>query len=360
MFFQKLTLATVAAYALQSTAADSIFGIANSTADFSTLAAAVGLAGLTDTLSGDGALTVFAPQNSAFTELPADLLNKLLDPTWQPQLADVIKYHAIGSKVLAADLTDGMTVTTLSGANITINLDPTRVNEDAMVILADVLADNGVVHGIDKVLTPASVSSSIVDIAAGDDVFSTLVEAVTAADLVDVLSGDGSGPLTVFAPTNEAFAALPAGTLESLLLPENKDKLIDILKYHVVAANALSSSLTSTDLETLEGDTVAIDLSGAGVKVNDADVVIADIIASNGIIHVINKVLLPPDDTNMTVTDPTGMTATDPTKPDLNDSGDITDAPTKKPTSMPTTSGAFSYGTAVAVVAIATGVMYIA
>merc|ERR1712003_546700 len=106
------------------------------------------------------------------------------------------------------------------------------------------------------------------------------------------LSGDG--PLTVFAPTNKAFNELPAGVLDSLLKPENVDQLKDILLYHVIAANALSSSLVSGAINTLNGDKVKVTVIGSGVMINDADVILADVIASNGIVHVIDEVLLPP------------------------------------------------------------------
>ncbi|MGB8813984.1 MAG: fasciclin domain-containing protein [Paracoccaceae bacterium] len=133
----------------------------------------------------------------------------------------------------------------------------------------------------------------IVDIAASNDDFSTLVAAVTAAGLVETLKGDG--PFTVFAPTNEAFAALPAGTVEDLLKPENKDKLIAILTYHVVPGAITSDQLAGKrqDVATVQGSTVHID-GRSGVKVNKSRVTTADIRASNGVIHVIDKVLLPP------------------------------------------------------------------
>jgi uncharacterized surface protein with fasciclin (FAS1) repeats len=133
----------------------------------------------------------------------------------------------------------------------------------------------------------------IVDIAVGNPDFSTLVAAVTAAGLVDALSGDG--PLTVFAPTNDAFAALPEGTVETLLLPENIDALTGILTYHVVAAEVLSTDLVNGDVETLNGASVTVNLDD-GVKINDSNVIIPDIIACNGVIHVIDAVLLPPMD----------------------------------------------------------------
>jgi len=297
MKLNQLVLAAVAALPSAVSGA-SIYEIAANATDFSTLAAAVEAAGLADTLSGDGTFTVFAPNNDAFAKVSAEVVTKLLDPIWLPQLQDVLLYHALGSVVLSTDLTDGLTTATLNGEDITINLDPARVNDESNIIAADITADNGVIHGIDTVLAPTSLTSNIVDLAVATDDLSTLVAAVTAAGLGDALSGDG--PLTVFAPTNEAFAALPEGTVESLLLPENIDQLTDILTYHVVAANAASSGLSSGSVETLNGDSVEVTVSDGGVMVNDATVTTADIIASNGIIHIIDKVLMPPTDTPAT------------------------------------------------------------
>ncbi len=132
----------------------------------------------------------------------------------------------------------------------------------------------------------------IVDIAASNGNFNTLVAAVTAAGLVDTLKSDG--PFTVFAPTDAAFAALPAGTVESLLLPENKDTLVSILTYHVVPGAVTSDALSGQRLSvaTVNGADVHID-GRNGVKVEDSNVTTADIIASNGVIHVIDAVLLP-------------------------------------------------------------------
>ncbi|MEM6617581.1 MAG: fasciclin domain-containing protein [Pseudomonadota bacterium] len=131
----------------------------------------------------------------------------------------------------------------------------------------------------------------IVDIAAGNEDFETLVAAVTAAGLVDTLKGDG--PFTVFAPTDAAFEALPAGTVETLLKPENKDQLVSILTYHVVPGKVMSTDL-SDDMTaaTVQGGEITIDLDD-GVKINDATVTAADIEGTNGVIHVIDKVILP-------------------------------------------------------------------
>jgi uncharacterized surface protein with fasciclin (FAS1) repeats len=141
---------------------------------------------------------------------------------------------------------------------------------------------------------PMPSEPDIVDIASQNDQFSTLVAAVQAAGLVETLKGDG--PFTVFAPTNAAFAALPAGTVESLLLPENKDKLTAILTYHVVPGAVTSDQLAGKRLSvaTVNGENLHVD-GRRGVRVNRATVTQADIMASNGVIHVIDRVLLPAD-----------------------------------------------------------------
>ncbi len=133
---------------------------------------------------------------------------------------------------------------------------------------------------------------TVVEIAAGNPDFSTLVAAIQAAGLVEALSGDG--PFTVFAPTNEAFAQLPAGTLDMLLLPENKDKLTAILTYHVVPGKVMAADVvTLSEATSLEGDTITVSTVDGGVKVDSANVVATDIEASNGVIHVIDAVIVP-------------------------------------------------------------------
>lgn len=142
------------------------------------------------------------------------------------------------------------------------------------------------------VLATPVFAEDIVDVAVGAGSFNTLVAAVQAAGLVETLKGEG--PFTVFAPTDEAFAALPAGTVENLLKPENKDQLVAILTYHVVPGKVMSSDLSEgLTATTVQGGTVTITLEG-GPKVNGANIVQADIEASNGVIHVIDAVILPP------------------------------------------------------------------
>ena len=141
--------------------------------------------------------------------------------------------------------------------------------------------------------TAATVKAGdIVDTAASADQFSTLVAAVKAAGLVETLKGDG--PFTVFAPTNDAFAALPAGTVEDLLKPENKEKLVAVLTYHVIPGKVMSSDIAgkTAEVETVEGSALSINAT-SGVMVDNAMVTTADIVTSNGVIHVIDKVVLP-------------------------------------------------------------------
>ena len=140
--------------------------------------------------------------------------------------------------------------------------------------------------------TEVTAPGTIVDVAVGAGSFSTLVAAVTAADLVETLSSEG--PFTVFAPTNEAFAALPAGVLDALLLPENKATLVKILTYHVVSGAVYASDVADGEVATVEGQSITLSTKD-GVSVNNAKVVIADVMADNGVIHAIDAVILPKD-----------------------------------------------------------------
>ncbi|GAP93749.1 fasciclin domain-containing protein [Leptolyngbya sp. NIES-2104] len=143
------------------------------------------------------------------------------------------------------------------------------------------------------VATRPAQAGTIVEIAAGNPSFSTLVTAVKAAGLTETLSGEGS--FTVFAPTNEAFAALPKGTLEKLLQPENRDLLRQVLTYHVVSGDLMAKDLRSGQVATVEGSPVAVQVRNGSVRVNNSNVVKADVDAKNGVIHVIDRVLLPPN-----------------------------------------------------------------
>jgi uncharacterized surface protein with fasciclin (FAS1) repeats len=245
---------------------------------FKTLAKALTDTGLVDTLEGDGPFTVFAPTDDAFAKLPSGTLESLTPD----QLKGILLYHVVAANALAADL-DGKPLTSVAGQSLLVDLtDGVKIN-GAKVTTADIEASNGVIHVIDTVLLPPNV----VEMAKLAGQFTTLVSALTDADLIDTLSGDG--PFTVFAPTDAAFAALPSGTLDSL----SKKQLTDVLLYHVVSGAVKSDALNAGAVDTLlSGKKVTVDLT-SGVKINEATVVLPNVVATNGVIHVIDKVLLP-------------------------------------------------------------------
>jgi LPXTG-motif cell wall-anchored protein len=282
--------------------------------NFTTLVAAVQAAGLVDTLKGDGPFTVFAPTDAAFTALLSDLGLSADELLASENLKDILLYHVVPGKVMSTDLVDGTSVETAGGASITVTLDPVQVN-DSNVTAADIEASNGVIHVIDKVLTrpiedkiaePTTTSETtadIVDTAIAAGSFTTLVAALQKAELVDALKGEG--PFTVFAPTDDAFAALLSSlgvTAEELL---NRSDLSDILLYHVVKGKVLSTDLVDgMEASTLNGKKVIITLNPA--KVNDSNIATTDIQTTNGVIHVIDAVLLPPADQTNTAVPKTG------------------------------------------------------
>ncbi len=259
---------------------------------FKTLAAALKAAGLMDTLKGKGPFTVFAPSDEAFAKLPAGTVETLLEPDNKDKLAAILTYHVVAGKVMAADVVKLSKAKTVQGSEVKIRVADGKVMvNDANVGKTDIACGNGVIHVIDTVLLPKEGPMDIVDTAVKAGSFKTLAAALKAAGLVETLKG--KGPFTVFAPTDEAFAKLPAGTVEMLLKPENKDKLVAILTYHVVAGKVKAADAVKLkSAETLLGQTATIDAKD-GVKINNAKVVKADIDCGNGVIHVIDAVLLP-------------------------------------------------------------------
>ncbi len=269
----------------QSTVLDIVVG----SPDHTVLESAVIAAELDDDLSGEGPFTVFAPTDAAFEALPDGVLDDLLaDPTGE--LASVLLYHVVGAKALSADLSDGQMITTLNGDSVTVSIDGSTVMIDnAMVTVADLEADNGVVHVIDAVILP---QYTVMDIITTSADHATLEVAIEAAELDDDLTY--GGPLTVFAPTDAAFEALPDGMVDALLQDPTGD-LAQILLYHVVGAKALSTDLSDGQMiATLQGDSVMVTIDGATVMINDAMVTLADLEADNGVLHVVDAVLVPP------------------------------------------------------------------
>merc|ERR1711937_827946 len=246
--------------------------------------------------------------NEAFSALPAGTLDSLLKPENKAQLADVLTFHVLPEQVLSTDLKVYQRVATVEGKHLDVIKSHKGVHVGAdlsslkKVTGADNLASNGVAHIIDGVLLPPSSlgdsKPNIVELAQSVDDLSTLVAAVVAGDLAETLSSPG--PFTVFAPTNEAFGALPEGTLDTLLKPENKDQLVDILTYHVLPTQVLSTDLKFfQSVPTVEGKNVHVVRTSKGVHVGPSirelkTVVGADNLASNGVAHIIDGVLLPP------------------------------------------------------------------
>lgn len=294
---------------------------AQANGNFTTLLAAAQAAGLVDALKGDGPLTVFAPTDAAFAMLPAGALDALLaDPD---ALTATLLYHVVADEVTASEVISLTSAPTLNGANLSISItgdNKVKIN-NAIVTVTDIKAKNGIIHVIDAVMLPPTASSPALSAGAAGYTFGggwiaeairdgklkwltsrlslytvaqltglpTLTTAVKAAGLrTTLITG---GPFTLFGPTEEAFAALPAGTVASLL--QNPTVLQDILLYHVVPAKVTSAQVvTLTEATMANGDKVSITVNG-GVKVNDANVIVVDIPARNGVLHLIDGVLIP-------------------------------------------------------------------
>ncbi|MEZ5939997.1 MAG: fasciclin domain-containing protein [Planctomycetaceae bacterium] len=292
MFRKSLTVLSAAFLCCSSTAfGGDIVETAVGAGSFKTLVTAVKAAGLVETLQGEGPFTVFAPSDEAFAKLPQETIDHLLSPAGKDDLIGILTYHVVAGDVAAADVVKLTGVTSVNGQRINISSDGGVKVDGATIVSTDIECSNGVIHVIDSVILPES--KNIVEVASNAGSFGTLLAAADAAGLVEVLSGEG--PLTVFAPTDEAFSKLPAGTLDDLLKPENKGKLAAILKYHVVAGRVYSdAALEAGSAKTLEGQSVHISVEDAKAKVNEAALVATDIDASNGVIHVIDSVILPP------------------------------------------------------------------
>ena len=279
---------------MSAEAAPTIVDIAVADGNFTNLVAALEATGLVETLQGEGPFTVFAPTDEAFAALGEETIAALLaDPD---TLSQILLYHVVAGAVTAADVVNLDSATTVQGEDVTISVDNGSIMiNDAMVILPDIEAANGIIHVIDTVILPPSIAAAslpdIVDTAAEAGQFTTLLVAAEAAGLVDTLKGEG--PFTVFAPTDDAFAALGDETIAALLA--DPDTLANILLYHVVPGEVLAADVAElASAETAAGFPVVIKATDDGVMVNNANVVASDIMASNGVIHVIDAVILPP------------------------------------------------------------------
>lgn len=283
----------------------SIVEIATGDDDFDSLVVALVRADLVDALSGDGPFTVFAPTNEAFVALLDELELDGIGQIDLDVLTSVLLFHVVSGKVESTDLSTGY-VKTLNATgpgetkpDLYVDLSSgVKLNGSSNVETPDVMASNGVIHVIDAVMLPPS----IVDLALSNSNFSILVDLLVRADLVDALKADG--PFTVFAPTNAAFAdlltELDYADVDALIAGLGIDFVAKVLKNHVVSgANVLSSTLTDGQVITpLDGSAFTIEISGSTVTIEDANdrvsgIVIVNVQGTNGVIHVINKVILP-------------------------------------------------------------------
>ena len=311
---------------LKGMAQDPAATAASNNPALSTLVAAVKAAGLVDTLNGPGPFTIFAPANSAFAKLPAGTVETLVKPENKATLSSILTYHVIaGKKLSSKDLAKTSSYKTVNGESLSVKVSGKNitVNGTTKVVLADVQVANGTVFIIDSVLmpknpaagtpvaaeadaaavgVPATGSGSLKGMAAdpaataasNNPALTTLVAAVKAAGLVDTLNGPG--PFTIFAPVNSAFEKLPAGTVDSLVKPENKATLSSILTYHVIAGKKLSSAdlAKMSTITTVNGKTINIAVSGKTITINGTTkVILADVQVANGTVFLIDSVLMP-------------------------------------------------------------------
>ncbi|WP_194715216.1 fasciclin domain-containing protein [Noviherbaspirillum soli] len=274
--------------------------VAQGDSRFSILVEAVQAAGLTDTLAAPGPATVFAPTNDAFAALLSELgVTKEQLLANKPLLTAVLQYHVVAGQIPSSSVPLNKAINPVGGGFFKIDKVGASLvitdgrNRTSKIVQADIAASNGVIHAIDKVLLPAD--KTIVQTAIATPDFSILVEAVTAAALVDTLSAPG--PYTVFALTNAAFASLltELGLTKEQLLA-NKPLLTKVLTYHVVPGLVLKGSVPiNTPIKTVEGETFTVSpaLAITDQRGRQANIVATDVLASNGVIHVLDKVILP-------------------------------------------------------------------
>jgi uncharacterized surface protein with fasciclin (FAS1) repeats len=258
--------------------------------NFKTLVQALQAANLVDTLKGPGPFTVFAPSDEAFAKLPEGTLANLLKPENAETLKTILTYHVVSGDVRAEKVVGLKSAAALNGQRIAIRNGKEGVSvAGARVVKTDIACSNGVIHVLDQVMMPATKDLVATAVDAGK--FTILAQALGAAELVETLS-DG-GPFTVFAPTDEAFRKLPKETLDSLLRPENKEKLAAILKYHVIEGRVYSDQLANGSVMTVGGTKLMIEVQDGTPRIAGAGVQKADLETINGVIHVIDQVLIP-------------------------------------------------------------------
>jgi len=270
---------------------ETIVEVAAGNDSFDTLVRAIKQAELVHTLENKGPFTVFAPTDSAFNALPDETLEALLRDRNRDRLAAILSYHVVSGELTADKIASKTTLTTVNGQRLSVERrgDSIFIN-DTRVVQANVGASNGVIHAIDGVLLPTT--ANIVEIANSAGQFGALLAAADAAGLVATLRADG--PITVLAPTDAAFHRLGQNAVESLLEPRNREQLKNILTYHVLKGRVYAEeALAAGRARTVQGESVRFNIRDGELYVNDSRVLGNDIEASNGVIHVINSVLIP-------------------------------------------------------------------
>ena len=268
---------------------------------FKTLVAAAKAAGLVETLKSKGPFTILAPTDEAFKKLPKGTVESLLKEENRDKLKKILTYHVIPGNVKSTDVVKLEEAATAMGEKVKITVKGETVTfNESKLVKADIACSNGVIHVIDTVLIPGqnegtmtSNKKNIVETAMDAEKFKTLIAAVKAAGLAETLQGEG--PFTVFAPTDEAFKKIPAETLKTLLMPENKEKLQGILTYHVVSGDVRAADVVKLKkAKTVNGQEVQIKVTEKnGVMIDGANVIKADIECGNGVIHIIDTVIMP-------------------------------------------------------------------
>lgn len=257
---------------------------------FNTLIVAAEAAGVVPVLAEGGPFTLFAPTDDAFAGVPASAIERLLaDPEL---LTRVLTYHLVPGTLDAGAVTGASSLTTVNGAALSVRVEGgSAFVDDARILQTDIEASNGIIHVIDGVLLPEPVLDLVETAIAAED-FDTLATLVEVAGLVDALRGEG--PFTVFAPTDEAFAALDEALQAELI--GDPELLASVLLYHVVEGAVLAEAVVGlTEVTTLSGQTITVSVEGGSVFLNGVEVVATDVLASNGVIHVLGGVLLPPE-----------------------------------------------------------------
>ena len=264
-----------------------ILETAASTGRFDTLAAAIGAAGLTATLEGPGPFTVFAPTDAAFENVPPHRLNYLLQPENIEALQSLLTFHVAGGVLDASAVLSSPFITTVSGQRAQVDANNLQI-EGADIMATDIFCTNGVIHIIDTVIFPEL--RTVTGLTATNPDFSTLFTALSVAGLDDDL--ETPGPFTVFAPTNAAFAALQPGVLDNLIA--NPSALEDVLKFHVTPGRLYAEDvLGAGQLTMLNSLTTNVVLDNGVPKINGVTITVTDIETRNGVVHVIDAVLVP-------------------------------------------------------------------